>query len=500
MFAQTRGDVAVTQARRWLDSSDGEERFFLFLHLFDPHTPYAAPEPYASQHGHPYDAEVAYTDYLIGVFLDFLEERGLYDRALIIFLSDHGEGLGDHVEEEHGIFLYRESLQVPLLMKLPAGQQAGQRVGGPAALADVAPTILSLLGLEREGLPGHSLLDPPRPQAERTIYSESVFGLEQYGWSELKSAIRGSMHYIQAPRPELYDLRADPGETRNLLPGKSVPDELVMAIAAVGEGRRSQRAISREEEERLAVLGYLGGPGRDTESAAAFERSDPKDHIHQAMELQSLTKQIGTTDSLGPEQRVIELLEELGIGREPMRRTIATNMLRAGHPRPALEAIQPFSDSQDVATQLTLGEIAVALGRLSEARSRFERVLRQDRDNAEAHSDMGILFLTQGRFGEARPWLERAVALDAGLTEAWNGLGVAQAQSGEPAGAIRAWRKAVALDPNLGDAWYNLAVALKRAGDRKGAVRALERYLPLVQGSEQARAQTLLRQLRRESF
>lgn len=493
VFAQRRGDRTAARAEAWLDSLPSGAKPFLFLHLYDPHTPYDAPEPYTSRYPSAYDAEVAWVDHVLGGFLDDLRHRGLYDRSLIVFLSDHGEGLGDHVEKEHGVFLYREDLQVPLMIKLPGGSRAGERVEEPVALEDVAPTLLAALELPREGLPGRPLLAPGEPPADRVLYAESLFGLEQYGWSPLRSAIQGRLHFVQAPRPELYDLERDPGETKNLLPGRAVPAALANALLAIGKGIRSTRAVSPEDAERLAALGYVGGPSADEPPEGNLP--DPKDGIGAAMELWSLMDQVGKTSSAAPEMRIVEILGGLHMHQESLSRTVALNLLRAGRAEAARKVLQPFSQSPDPGTNLALGEIAATQSRFVEAETRFEAVLARDPGSAEARKDMGILRLSQGRPGDARRWLEQAVAADEAEVEAWNGLGVARAQAGDLQGAVTAWRKAVALEPGLGDAWFNLAVTLRRLGDTAAARDALERYVPLAQGPDRARAEALLRQL-----
>jgi arylsulfatase A-like enzyme/Flp pilus assembly protein TadD len=497
VFAQSRGDASVRQARRWLDGVGAAEPFFVFLHLFEPHSPYAPPEPFAARFaGRPYDGEVAYADQLVGEFVAYLKERGFYDRALVVFLSDHGEGLGDHVEQEHGIFLYREALQVPLLAKLPGGARRGERRAEPVGLFDVVPTVLTLLGLDAAGLPGRALLAGGAPAAGRPLYAETWFPREQYGWSELRSVILDDGHFVQAPKPELYDLRRDPAEKTNLLPGRSVPPAAQAAIAAAGVGKAATRAVSREEEERLAALGYLGGPGGADEGLTGA-LPDAKDHVADAVALWAAMEKVGKTDSLEPELRVKELLASLGLRREYLARIVATNLLKAGRPQVAAEVLAPYAASEEASTHLVAGEAFTAMGRLGLARQRFETALRQEPENPTAHRDMGILLLTAGRAAEARPWLERAVAGDPSSAEAWNALGVVRARAGDVAGAVLAWQKSVERDPGLGDAWFNLALGLRRQGDARGAAEALERYLPLARGPERARAEALLRELRR---
>jgi len=226
---QRPGEETVARALDWLRPRAAKP-FFLFVHLYEPHTPYDPPEPFASRYaGRPYDGEIAVADAAVGHLFDELKRLGAYDRALIVLLSDHGEGLGEHGEKQHGIFLYRETLQVPLLVKLPGARLAGRTLAAPAGLDDVLPTIVSLLELKlpegaRGKLPGRSLLadaapgDPGAPgDPPRRIYSETFYPRLHLGWSDLASLIEGRLHYVEAPVPELYDLAADPGETKSLV-------------------------------------------------------------------------------------------------------------------------------------------------------------------------------------------------------------------------------------------------------------------------------------------
>lgn len=262
-------------ATRWLDSNTAPS-FFLFFHLYDPHMQFEAPEPFASQFESGYDAEIAYADSAVGLLLDDLEERGLYEPSLIIFLSDHGEGLLDHGEEEHGIFLYREALEVPLVVKLPGNVRAGTTVDHPVGLVDVTPTVTQVLGLEAEAqFTGRSLFADRDP--ERQIYAESVYPRTHFGWRELYSLIGERYQYIDAPRPELYDLAADPAQTDNLA---------LVERPTLTAFRKSLDAYDRaldltafededdETRQRLAALGYIG-----TAPVEDGSLQDPKDAI-----------------------------------------------------------------------------------------------------------------------------------------------------------------------------------------------------------------------------
>jgi arylsulfatase A-like enzyme/predicted Zn-dependent protease len=258
---QRDGRETVHSLMKWLDTQS-DKPLFAFLHLYEPHTPYTPPEPYLSRYSNHYDGEIAYADAIVGELIDHLKQKGIYDKALIILLSDHGEGLNDHGEEEHGIFVYREALQVPLIMKLPHGGKAGATVTTPVQLVDVFPTIL-----ERTGTPppanghrvGRSLLAFLDGGPQRQIYSESYYARYHFGWSDLHSLIDGNEHYIRAPQPELYDLAADPAEKRNTFDrNRRAYVRLRAAIEPYVREAATPANIDPEEAAKLAALGYLG--------------------------------------------------------------------------------------------------------------------------------------------------------------------------------------------------------------------------------------------------
>ncbi|MEO8382941.1 MAG: sulfatase-like hydrolase/transferase [Acidobacteriota bacterium] len=268
---QRDGDLSRQALTTWLGTVNGA-KVFGFLHLYEPHSPYTPPAAYA--HGSAYDGEISYADAIVGRFLDELKRRGQYDPALIIVLSDHGEGLGEHGEQEHGIFLYRESIHVPLLVKLPGQQRRGETVDRTVALIDVLPTVVEVTGAPGHG--GDSLLSgaPPR---ERHVYSESFYARLQYGWSELRSMVGPAFHYIDAPRVELYRHRDDREERQN------VADANRRDVAAF---RQELRAIEEshpftepqladpEDAKKLAALGYVG-----SSASASGAWPDPKDKL-----------------------------------------------------------------------------------------------------------------------------------------------------------------------------------------------------------------------------
>ncbi|MFZ2492975.1 MAG: sulfatase-like hydrolase/transferase, partial [Thermoanaerobaculia bacterium] len=268
---QRTGDRTSALALPWIETNRAKPFFFLF-HIYEPHVPYAPPEPFRSRYASAYDGEIAAADAIVGAFLSRLREVGIYDRALIIVTSDHGEGLGDHGEAQHSILLYREAIQVPLLVKLPGGSRRGTSVEHPVGLADIAPTVLAVAGVTGPVTGARSLLDPA---AGRAIYSETLYPRIHFGWSELKSLVSGRHHYIQAPRPELYDVVADPAEKQNLAGmERRTATALRETLARIPAGTDSFEPIRKEDAAKLGSLGYLGRT-----AGASTPNENPIDHI-----------------------------------------------------------------------------------------------------------------------------------------------------------------------------------------------------------------------------
>ena len=258
---QRPGNETVRAALGWLDKVE-RHPFFLFLHLFEPHSPYEPIEPFRTKYAaSPYDGEIATADFYLGHFLDELQQRGLYDKALIVLCGDHGEGLGDHGEAEHGVLLYREELHVPLIVKLPGESMAGKRVAAPAQLVDILPTIIGAVGGNvPAGLPGMSLIDLARHPQTREIYSETMYPRLHLGWSQLRSLTDARDHYIESP-------------------------------------------ASSEEMARLAALGYLSGAASHTSGPP----KNPRDHIQVLQQVQKTFE----LNQQGKYRQSVELCREI---------------------------------------------------------------------------------------------------------------------------------------------------------------------------------------------
>jgi arylsulfatase A-like enzyme/Flp pilus assembly protein TadD len=280
---QRDGAASEVIAERWLTSA-GTSRAFLFLHLYEPHKPYAPPARFAEYA--PYDGEIAYTDEIIGTFVAYLKSHQLYDRSTIVLLSDHGEGLGDHGEQEHGLFVYDEAIHVPLIIKQEGNAGAGRRVTDVVQHIDVAPTILDLVKAPNPGqLRGRSLkpvLDGTGRLPDAAVYSEALYARYHFGWSELTAVTGDRYRCIKAPREELYDLQRDPGERTNLAPERSQACQALRGALdrlVAGSNIHVPAPVSADARERLQALGYVDAQ-TDLSIAPGGERPDPKDKSH----------------------------------------------------------------------------------------------------------------------------------------------------------------------------------------------------------------------------
>jgi len=287
--AQRRGGETTRFAMEWLEKHKSE-RFFLFLHYFDPHIDYMPPEPFASRFpDNLYAGEIAYTDYCIGEVIKKLKKLALYESALIIITSDHGEMLGEHGEKTHTYFIYQSALKVPLIFKLP-GHYKARKIDDTVGIIDIVPTICALLDIEtpphiqgKDLSPYFSGKRPPSPN--RHLYCESMLPTK-YGANSLLGVVTDRWKYIQTTRPELYDLTEDAGETNNLIKqqphrARILRDRLrqILEESIRGDDSDCKAVLGEEDRNRLESLGYLG----DTSIREDFEfdqiKEDPKDLI-----------------------------------------------------------------------------------------------------------------------------------------------------------------------------------------------------------------------------
>jgi choline-sulfatase len=279
--ARRRAGEVVDEATSWLERHDTEP-FFAWLHLNDTHRPYDLPAEYKDRYLDPYVAAIAYEDAQVARVVSYLETRGLLTSTLIVVAGDHGESLGDHGEESHGIFLYQEALRVPLIIRGPG--VSPRRVTAVARLVDVMPTVLDWFGVSLPGLDGVSLAHAgTRPGTDRPleVYAESMYP-RRFGWAPLRSLRADRYKVIDAPRAELYDLVSDPGEERNVLAEHpAVAAAMLQRLRAFESGRDApagEAIVDHAVLERIASLGYVGSIGAQAPSTPGAQ-ADPKDRI-----------------------------------------------------------------------------------------------------------------------------------------------------------------------------------------------------------------------------
>jgi arylsulfatase A-like enzyme/Tfp pilus assembly protein PilF len=412
-LSQRPGNETADAALRWVRTVK-DRPFFLFLHLYEPHTPYAPLEPFASRYaGRPYDGEIATADSIVGRVLRELKELGIYDQAVILLLSDHGEGLGDHGEQEHGIFLYREALQVPMMLKLPAGRQGNSRVSQPAQIVDVFPTLLGLVGVvppkeEAGPFPGRPLLDLRSPQAApRDLYAETFYPRLHFGWSELTALIRDRYHYIHAPGPELYDLAADPGERTNVLTReRRAFVAMRQSLQRMERELQTPGAVDPETARKLAALGYAAGPAR---TARGESLPDPKSRI-------ATLQDFDLANRLFAQQRFAEAVpafRRLLAGTPRMVdawENLAQSLQKLGRLEEALDAYEHAMEGSGGASHVAVatGSLLLQMGRLDEAQAHAELGLKGS--PAMANSLLAQIAIARNRPGDAEKAARAALA------------------------------------------------------------------------------------------
>ncbi len=439
---QRPGEETAKRLSSWLDQAKAD-RFFAFLHVYEPHAPYEPPEPFRSRFSDPYDGEVTAADEAVGAFLDELKRRGLYEKSLLVFLSDHGEGLGDHGEDEHGVFLYREAIQVPLLLKLPsskAGERppfAGSSVATPVQLVDVFPTIATAVGVPGFAPAPGTLslvgLAAGAPAPERRILAETFFPRIRFGWSELHSLVDGKWQYIEAPRPELYDLGADPKEAKNLASEKSGP---LRAMKVELEKRESAfvapEAVDEEHAKKLASLGYL-----TMTSAATGALPDPKDEI----ETVQLLKQGLSLAKDGRVPESTEVLKSL-LDRNPRIvdawEAYAQGLVRLGRTDEALAAIRKTVELSPPDRTNYL----IAVANLCLQVSRFDEAIRHadlaiSRGDTGGHEVKARAYLAKGDLAKAEREARRSIETGDARKRSWLVLASVEASRGNFQGALQ---------------------------------------------------------------
>jgi arylsulfatase A-like enzyme/predicted Zn-dependent protease len=483
---QRPGHETVDAAVRWLEE-DRRRPFFLWVHLYDPHTPYAAPPEWAQRFPRTasgaYDAEIAFADAQLGRLLDVLESDGRLARTVVAVLGDHGEMLGEHGEATHGFFVYDAAVRIPLVVAGPG--VAARVIEDQVRIVDVMPTVLELLRVPAPpGVQGTSLLPLARGQRLNLLaVSESWFPRFHYGWSELVSIQDGRFKLIRAPRPELYDLQRDAGEQRDLAASeprqKDVLDRALDDIMArLGNAKAAAPlALDAEAAERLEALGYIGG----AVSARHLEdrpRGDPKDKIH----LYNLLKQASTASAEGRVEDAITtarraLAEDPQIleGHMLLGNFLGKSGRRAEAVAAYRQALAVDPDHQQTTFQLAL--TYKEMGRLSDARVGFERARQLDPKNSRVLLQLADLDLREGRPAAAEAGLRQALQGSVERPPFLLKLGECYIEMKRWADAETALRDAIAGNPRLETAHFNLGLVREEQGRPDAAMQAYQKEL-----------------------
>ena len=489
---QRPGGEVVDKALPWLDRVKGE-RFFAWLHFYDPHTPYEAPEPWDSRYPeHPYNAEIAYVDAQVGRVVEFLERNALLDRTVIAVMGDHGESLSQHGEWTHGFFVYESSQRVPFIIRAPFDRVRGRRIAEPVRAVDLMPTVLDLMGIAPPpGIAGVTLA-PLMTGAGKPLdlegYAEAMYPLHHFGWSEQKAWRAGRYKVIDAPRPELFDLERDPEETTNLYnERRALADGMIARLrelekeAPEGSGpSKPAPEVDPEARARLAALGYVGSFVA-TVSSPSSGRADPKDKI-QLFNLMTEAREISRDDSTF--DKVVAMYKQV-IAQDP-NVTDAWFNLGNAHARVHRdeEAIAYFKKALELKPDYDLPVINMAnayrrLGNDEAALAGYEHYLTIDPKNAHVRYQIGEIYLDRGDEARAIQDFKQALEIDPREAAAMNALGVIAFQHGDVAGAERQIRAALDIKPDVRLAHYNLALIAEERNDLKTAEAEYRRELEL---------------------
>jgi arylsulfatase A-like enzyme/tetratricopeptide (TPR) repeat protein len=435
--AERRGNEVADAAIAWLNQQSS--RFFMWVHLYDPHAPYEPPKDFlARAHGNAYDGEVAFADSQVARVAAALQQRGLTESTLVVVASDHGEGLGDHGEHTHGMLVFDSTLRVPLIFSGPS--VTTDAVRAPVSLADLAPTLTQAAGLRIVG-PSANLLAPQL--AERDVYAETQYPLAA-GWHPLTALAGERWKLIRAADAELYDLSSDPGESKNVAaanPGVVQGMVARLSMLASATAASPSAPAATEVGERLRALGYVSG-------SPTLAAPNPR----------------------APNPSTV-------IGSWAVFET-ALGQLNAGHAAEAVPALKGLAGEfrEGPVFLTTYGRALKDAGRPEEAVAVYKEAVTRIRD-ANLFHDMAIAARAAGNSKEATNAEHAAIALEGKNPAALNGLGLLQAEAGRAKDAAALFGQAADLDPSNASYWTNLGNARRELSEMPQAEAAYRRAL-----------------------
>jgi arylsulfatase A-like enzyme/Tfp pilus assembly protein PilF len=535
---ERRAKEVVDAALEWL-RKPRQRPFLAWVHVFDPHAPYDAPAPFGPRFAKsPYDGEVAYADAQVGRILAWLDASGQRGRTLVVATADHGEGLGDHGEDEHMLFVYDSTLKVPLVFSWPGRLPEGARIAGQFRGIDLLPTILELAGVAAPASSGASRAGALRPGGrirDSESYAESLYAQLHFGFAPLRALRGDGWKLIDAPKAELYRIAEDPGETKNLLEARSSVAS-AMRTRLAGYDREPGRApelpaVDADAAARLAALGYVGGGGTPGTASSGI---DPKDRIaelqgfqrdmrqalarFQAGDYAAAARALERAARTGPPsfnvayylgrslfelRRFAEAVPHLeraaemapgrhslsGLASAPIYARLVEAYAEAGQPQKAMATLDKALQAAPGHAELVRarGSLLLRQGDLAGARAALEKARAADPSEPRLHVELANCYRNLGDLPKAEASAREAVRLDSRSADAQLALGLVSGALGRNAEATRALREAVRLSPEHPDALFYLAAVEMRAGRAPLAVPLLEKLARVAPDYPRAR-------------
>jgi arylsulfatase A-like enzyme/Flp pilus assembly protein TadD len=471
------GNQVMDLALNWIKKNSAHP-FFIWIHLYDPHYPYNPPAPYNKQYkDRLYDGEIAFADAQVGRLTEFLKRTQLYSHTMIALTGDHGEGLGEHGEKTHGFFIYNSTMHVPLIFKLP-GVARPRTIETAASLVDIMPTILDALGVSAPAATqGHTLLaeleGKPLPEKDHSdIYGETFLPRIHFNWSELRGIEIGKYHFIDAPKPEMYDLSADPGETKNLYSDKKAVsteyrshlDHTITRYSS-DEATAQKTGLDPELAERLKSLGYAAVSGGGDPGVSNSALPDPKDRI-QTYELISEAIEESQHGEYAPSAEKLKLALKTEPSSVPINYLLGMNYFRMQQFGDAIKEFQTVMRlSPDYAlAAFQLGLSYASAGQPEEAVTYLAKALQLDGTNFSAAFNLGAAYLRLQDVPHAAAAFRQAIAINPGYMRAHAALGQTLLYENQLDPAIAEFREAIRLEPQAQAPHLLLAKALEAKG------------------------------------
>ena len=543
-FVERPAEDVIDAAYSWI-KGQGENSWFCWIHLFDPHVPYTPPQTFKERYPSDfYGGEVAYVDQELGKLFQFLDKRQNRDFPLTFITSDHGESLGEHGELTHGVFAYNSTLHIPLIVYQPQLFPKSKVIQEMVRHIDIAPTILDVLGIKIPGvIQGRSLLplvkNPSRWKME-DCYFEALSPNLNRNWAPLHGLIRGNYKFISLPVSELYDLKKDFREENNLATKENplaieLKKDLDSLLQTKKQSLSARRSIDRETREKLSSLGYIAGADALPEKRSFSVEDDPKNLIGLDREMQEgiMVFQAGGVEKAAkifeeileqrPDYRLIyenlsfiyrergqlgkaiKLLEkaiDLKLDDSSLMSKLAIYYQEAGKLEKAKTILESLAKSfpHDVEILNFLGVTYWKLESFEKAVKIFQKAIAMDKGYASLYNNLGSVYLSLKDYSQAEEKFKKALSYDQNLASAYNGLGVIRANENNLPQAAKNWKKAVELDKTKYDALYNLCIILTKMNQFEDAVKYIERFIssapPNRYGSDIEKMKELLSRLK----